>query len=177
MLDRSLDSSLDRLFLPNGHPKKYKGPRLPPHFDVLFQLASGLEYLHSQRCLHGNISPENVFISVDSNNGPQVVTMKWANFGQSSMSVYDRAGLNWLAPELLHQERRANNDGIRSEHPLEGLTRSSITEKSDVFAEGLVFSYFLSGDGVHPYGRGDEEIQANIRTGNRINAVSSRLRY
>jgi serine/threonine-protein kinase/endoribonuclease IRE1 len=41
------------------------------------------------------------------------------------------------------------------------LSRLRATVKSDVFGEGLIFGYFLSG-GVHPYGSKSHEITSNI---------------
>jgi hypothetical protein len=45
------------------------------------------------------------------------------------------------------------------------------TVQSDVFAEGLVFGYFLSG-GVHPFGTTSHQIQTNLRTNEPANLPS-----
>jgi hypothetical protein len=42
------------------------------------------------------------------------------------------------------------------------------TVKSDVFAEGLVFGYFLSG-GVHPFGSSSHQIPVNVRKKEPVN--------
>ena len=47
-------ASLADSFLPKDHPKKYRGP-LPVQREGLLQMASGLEYLHSKRIVHGNL--------------------------------------------------------------------------------------------------------------------------
>jgi serine/threonine protein kinase len=49
------------------------------------QLALGLEYLHSQKLIHGDIKPENVVIC---NSGTEI-TLKWAYF--ESPSRYDKS--------------------------------------------------------------------------------------
>lgn len=70
--------SLDRLFLKNEDPKKYRG-QMPPKIDVLFQLALGLQYVHHERLVHRDIKPQNVLIQVNPENGQ--VLMKWADYG------------------------------------------------------------------------------------------------
>jgi serine/threonine protein kinase len=136
-------ASLDQLFLKSDDPRKYKGPKLPPHLEVFLHLALGLEYIHSKNLIHRDIKPENVLICVDSAG---LVTMKWADFG-FSRDVNERGTctlsgiketLNWFAPELLTSLE--SND--------EELGRG--TFKSDVFALALVFGYLLL-DGQHLY--------------------------
>ena len=149
------DASLDQLFLDPNHQKKYNGPKLPYHFEIFSQLASGLEYIHSKNLIHRDIKPANVLISVDSIC--QKVTIKWADFGLSRIvnerGTYTmRSGVkgtrNWNAPELLTLDPRG-------------------TVKSDVFSLGLVFGYLLLG-GQHLYGS-KYEIDKNIIEGNMIN--------
>ena len=137
-------ASLDQLFLKSDHPRKYKGPALPPHLKVFLQLASGLEYIHSKNLFHRDIKPANVLISVDP--AKLLVTIKWGDFGLSKF-VNERgtctlSGIRgtecYLAPELF---KRLNSD--------EELGRGDI--KSDVFAFALVIGYLLL-DGQHLYG-------------------------
>ena len=55
-----------------------------------------------------------------------------------------------MAPELLKQITIENKTELRGD------------VMSDIFAEGLVFAYYL-GRGVHPYGSSKEEIQSNLK--------------
>jgi serine/threonine-protein kinase/endoribonuclease IRE1 len=153
------------LFLKDGNPKKYLGP-MPSTIDVLVQLSMGLEYVHSMCLVHRDIKPQNVLICVNSNNGK--VLMKWADFGLSkpvnhrgsySMSTV-RGTTGWLAPEILKliESGEANETHIRG------------TVKSDVFAEGLVFGYFLLGGG-HVFGS-RLSIQSNIVKNQPVNLTS-----
>ena len=57
-----------------------------------------------------------------------------------------------MAPELLKERNPGRNN-------LGPKARGTV--KSDVFAEGCVFGYFLS-DGIHPFGDADYEIPSNI---------------
>lgn len=100
------DASLDRVLLPDYHERKYGGPKLPHHSEVLLQLAEGLSYIHSKQIIHRNINPYNVLISADHNPN---VTMKWSGFSLSAVvderGEYEMEGIvgdiNWMAPELL----------------------------------------------------------------------------
>ena len=54
---------------------------MPPREDVLYQLATGLEYIHKIGMIHRDIKPQNVLIWVNPKN--EQVLMKWADFGLS----------------------------------------------------------------------------------------------
>jgi serine/threonine-protein kinase/endoribonuclease IRE1 len=154
------DASLEKLFLKENDPKKYRGP-MPPELYVLLQLAEGLEYIHQMGLVHRDIKPQNVLIRSDSTT--RRVVMKWADFGFSK-KVNERGSFtmsgvrgtyDYFAPEilkLLDEDSSTDNED-----------KKRGTVKSDVFAEGLVFGYFLLG-GVHPFGNTSHEIQTNLRT-------------
>jgi serine/threonine-protein kinase/endoribonuclease IRE1 len=151
---------LDQQFLKENDPKKYRGP-MPQKMEVLLQLAKGLEYIHKMELIHRDIKPENVLIWVNPNT--KQVLMKWADFGFSkrvnergSFSMSGVKGtLDYFAPEILElmdEPNSAENEAKRG------------TVKSDVFAEGLVFGFFLS-EGVHPFiGTSSYQIPMNVRT-------------
>jgi serine/threonine-protein kinase/endoribonuclease IRE1 len=154
------DASMDKLFLQEDDPKKYRGP-MPPETEVLLQLAKGLEYIHQMGLVHRDIKPQNVLISFDS--ATQQVVMKWADFGFSkrvnergTFTMSDvRGTYDYFAPEilkLLDEDSSTDNED-----------KKRGTVQSDVFAEGLVFGYFLSG-GIHPFGTSSHQIQINLRT-------------
>ena len=135
---------------------------MPLPENVLSQLATGLEHIHTKGLIHRNIKPENVLIWVNPNNTKEVL-MKWADFGLSkpvnergSHSMSGVRGTDeWLAPELLKilDDTAANADETKAKQ------RGTI--QTDVFAEGLVFGYYLMG-GVHLYGSGFD-IPMNIK--------------
>jgi serine/threonine protein kinase len=150
-------ASLDQVFLEDGDPRKYNGPKLPHHLVVFLQLALGLEYIHSKNLIHRDIKPQNVLISVDSNGDK--VTMKWADFGLCrfvnergtyTMTSEIKGTINWYAPELLKLYSQLSNT----------IQRPRGTVKSDVFVLALVFGYLLL-EGRHLYGLGFE-IPTNI---------------
>ncbi len=142
---------------------------MPPDTDVLIQLAKGLEYIHQMGLVHRDIKPENVLISLDSTT--RRVVMKWADFGLSKQvnerGTFTMTGVRgtyvYFAPELLKylDEVSSNVNQIKKRG----------TVQSDVFAEGLVFGYFISG-GVHPFGTTSHQIQINLRTNKSANLPS-----
>ena len=160
------NASLEKLFLKDGDSKKYRGT-MPTKVEVLYQLAVGLEYIHKMKFIHRDIKPANVLIWVSPENGN--VLMKWADFGLSkpvnehgtcSMSEV-RGTPNWLAPELLKlllDDVEANLRG---------------TIQTDVFAEGLVFGYYLT-DGLHLYGT-SLQIFTNILMKKPVNLLSKNI--
>ncbi len=160
-------ASLDKIFLEPNDPRKYNGPKLPYHFEVFSQLASGLEYIHSKNLIHRDIKPENVLVSVDSTRPDMKITIKWADFGLSR-AVNERGSYTmnsgvkgtrcWYSPELLQLLYRPPNK----------IGQSRGTVKSDVFALGIVFAYILL-DGKHIYGSNEIEIINNILGGKAIN--------
>lgn len=131
----------------------YPGP-IPSEPEVLYQLTTGLEFIHSL-CIHRDIKPGNILISKPD----PIVKMKWADFGLSkainengscSMSGFPGTK-NWKAPEVL---------GLRAKPGGRG------SKKNDIFSTGLVFFYFLTR--VHPFGE-DSEIESNIRNDKPVN--------
>ncbi|XP_046438240.1 serine/threonine-protein kinase/endoribonuclease IRE1-like [Daphnia pulex] len=163
------DASLDQLFLKEKDPKKYSGP-MPPQIEVLLQLAKGLEYIHQMGLVHRDIKPHNVLIRLDSTT--QRVVMKWADFGLSKKvnerGTFTMSGVrgthDYFAPEIL---KLLDDDQIATDN--EDKKRGTV--QSDVFAEGLVFGYFLS-RGVHPFGTTSHQIQNNLRTNEPANLPS-----
>ncbi|XP_045027630.1 death-associated protein kinase 1 [Daphnia magna] len=160
-------TSLDQLFLDPNDPKKYKGP-MPQHIDALLQLASGLQHIHSQNLVHGDIQPENVLISVES-GGNDETTLKWANFeltrnvSERGRGNTNKVGRNnaWLAPEL--QLTRKRKRDVEENSYIE-------TAMSDVFAQGLVFgTLFLNGEHLYGSMKNEKKISQNIIKGNPIN--------
>lgn len=164
------DASLDKLFLNDEHPRKYRGP-MPSAEDVLYQLALGLEYIHKMRLIHRDIKPQNVLIKVNATNE---VSMKWAGFGSSksankrgtcSMSGV-RGTYNFFAPEILKMLDEFGNTNSE---------RRTYSVKSDVFAEALVFGYFLS-NGFHLFGS-SYKIETNIIKNNPVNLSSKKKAF
>jgi serine/threonine protein kinase len=119
--------------------------------------------------VHRDIKPENVLIRLNSTT--KQVVMKWADFGFSKQvnerGTFTMSGvrgtLDYFAPEILKL--------LDEESSRENEAKKRGTVQSDVFAEGLVFGYFISG-GVHPFGTTSHQIQTNLRTNKPANLLS-----
>ena len=142
--------------------KTYNGPPLPPDNDVMFQIADGLDYIHSKKLIHLDIKPENILISMQGK-------MKLADFGFEKQVTEEKSyitGLKgtllWKAPECFQSKRDETN---KKRYP-----------ESDVFSCGCVFSVFLTRENgrIHPFGNIIDhlKIYANIQEGNSINIDS-----
>ncbi len=124
--------------------KEYQGP-MPSDTEVLYQIACGVQYIHSKKLIHRDIKPDNILISCTV-----PVLMKVSDFGlskpTSSQGTFTLSGIKgtkyWMAPELL-LPAPANSDEV------EVTTRGSV--QSDIFATGCVFFYFIQ-RGNHPFG-------------------------
>ncbi len=135
---------------------KYEGPSLPTHRESMYQIADGLEYMHSKKLIHRDIKPENILIS-------KTGQLKLSDFGLcKSISTRDTCSMSgtkgtllWMAPEM------RGNDEIR---------KRSSASMSDIFPCGCVFFFLLTG-GKHPFGdlNDHDQIRLNIRKGEPIN--------
>jgi serine/threonine protein kinase len=161
------DGSLEQLLSKEKDPEKFlQAHPMPRQLSNIYQLATGLEYIHKQGLIHRDLKPENVLIIKNRENQE---TMKWADFGLSKQvnkrGTCSMSGIKgtreWLAPEIL-KLGLLDNTGDK-------ITQRG-TIKSDVFAEGLVFGYYLS-NGLHPFGSRDK-ILSNILKNKLINLDS-----
>ena len=123
---------------------KYKGLPLPPDEIVLYQIAYGLNYIHSMKLVHRDIKPANILIS-----STNPVVIKISDFGLSkptsdrgtfAFSSGIKGSWGWIAPEVLAMADSSDEEG--------NAQRGSV--KSDVFSTGCVFFYFLM-KGIHPF--------------------------
>jgi serine/threonine-protein kinase/endoribonuclease IRE1 len=70
------DGTLEQLLSKDNDPEKFlKAHPMPIQLRNIYQLATGLEYIHKQGLIHRDLKPENVLI--------KETLMKWADFGLS----------------------------------------------------------------------------------------------
>jgi serine/threonine protein kinase len=101
-----------------------RGPVPPRAFrDTLLTLASALETAHRAGIVHGNVKPQNVFVSVDNPGWARLTDFGVAELREAS-GVNPARTLGWNAPEV---------------------SPSPPTAASDRFALGLIAFFALSG--------------------------------
>ncbi|KAI9809914.1 MAG: hypothetical protein M1825_000347 [Sarcosagium campestre] len=145
--------------------------------NVLYQIASGVRYLHSLKIVHRDLKPQNILVAAPkpSKTEPDKVLpprLLISDFGlckklegdQSSFraTTAHAAGTSgWRAPELLIDDdagpipptfTESVHSGDTSEPAvIDSLSNRRATRAIDIFSLGCVFFYILS-RGNHPYG-------------------------
>ncbi|KAJ7160881.1 kinase-like domain-containing protein [Mycena filopes] len=92
--------------------------------ELLYEIAQGLEYLHSRKIVHGDLRGANILINEESS--ACLADFGLSDFTDATASNSTRGGSpHWMAPEL-HDPKRF------------GYTKFTRTTASDVYAFGCV---------------------------------------
>ncbi|ORY49159.1 hypothetical protein BCR33DRAFT_753224 [Rhizoclosmatium globosum] len=131
--------------------------------NVLSQIISGIQYLHSLKLVHRDIKPQNILIGESRgklNSHPRILI---TDFGlckrladdQSSFhnTMHTTGGtIGWRAPECMINQLEDTSESDHSQWVLLAPSQQMrITKSIDVFSAGCVYYYYLTG-GVHPFG-------------------------
>ncbi|KAG1738751.1 kinase-like domain-containing protein [Suillus lakei] len=134
MENGSLQTYLDEM-------RKQLPPKIHRLFLLLFQVVSGLQYLHSRNIIHGDLMPLNVLIDENEN-------ALLADFGLSRLladhetSFFNSHGpgaIRWAAPEIIPLDPERPNEEV-----------SKPNKASDIYSFGCIMMQVLSGHS--PYG-------------------------
>ncbi|KAI9894501.1 MAG: bifunctional endoribonuclease/protein kinase ire1 [Vezdaea aestivalis] len=169
------ETSLQNLIAkPQDHPALGQATQkdLP---NVLYQIASGVRYLHSLKIVHRDLKPQNILVAPakasrtnpDLFRPPRILISdfglcKKLDGAQSSFraTTAHAAGTSgWRAPELLVDEddprpflpTAASVSDTSEPAVIDTLSNRRATRAIDIFSLGCVFYYVLTG-GAHPFG-------------------------
>ncbi|KAJ7226765.1 kinase-like domain-containing protein [Mycena pura] len=104
--------------------KRTGGPDINTIPRLVYEIAKGLQYLHSQDIVHGDLRAANILI--DNDNHVRLADFGLARFSHTENASTNRGGsARWMAPELLHP-------------PSCGLDVFERTPASDIYSFGCV---------------------------------------
>ena len=108
---------------------------LKERYNIIYQLASCLEYIHSKKFIHRDFKPENIML--DNQGKIHLLDFSIAKVITNAEFTLTRAKgtLNYLAPECLELSEISEDQQIISK----------ITSKVDVWAFGCIVSWLFSG--------------------------------
>ncbi|XP_046633485.1 uncharacterized protein LOC124312936 isoform X2 [Daphnia pulicaria] len=128
--------------------KQYTGP-MPFKPNTLWQISSGLNFLHDKGLVHGQLNPSSILI-VRS----QSVLIKISDSLHESLQYSGNDCLlhpkYWMLPDVCSPNRQSRKK-----------ITFAFTVYGDVFAAGCLFFYYLS-RGLHPFGNVNASIPVNI---------------
>ena len=104
-------------------------------YHMVYELASCLEYIHSQKFIHRDLKPENIMLGKDGHI--YLIDFSIAKVLTNSEFTLTRTKgtLNYLAPECLEPTEISEDQQIISK----------VTAKVDVWAFGCIVSWLFSG--------------------------------
>ena len=108
---------------------------LKEKYNIIYQLASCLEYIHSKKFIHRDLKPENIML--DNQGKIHLLDFSIAKVITNAEFTLTRAKgtLNYLAPECLELSEISEDQQIISK----------ITSKVDFWAFGCIVSWLFSG--------------------------------
>ncbi|KAK4004968.1 hypothetical protein OUZ56_006694 [Daphnia magna] len=140
----------------------YTGP-MPSEIDGMIQMASGLQYIHSQQFVHRDIKPANVLISKSH-------VLKISDFGfcrpvtgsgSFSMSSGPKGTKIYNSPEFLRMDEKNEEERAK--------IRANVS--TDIFSLGCLFHSYIT-KGGHPFASGKNPVEfvtvANIYKGKKF---------
>lgn len=123
---------------------------LPPEPNALYQMASGLNFIHSRSFVHRDIKPANVLFSKNNLPDKEPVVLKISDFGltkpvtERSKSFTVKSGVKGTPLYLAPEYRQLN------EKTVEEINTIRANVSIDIFSMGCLFHTYITG-GQHPF--------------------------
>ncbi|KAG0700974.1 kinase-like domain-containing protein [Suillus ampliporus] len=132
MKNGSLDKYLNQMW----HANEQLLPNMHRLFLLLFQIVSGLQYLHVRNIIHGDLMAYNVLIDEDGNAvlADFGLSLLLAEHETSFFASHSPGAVRWAAPEIL---------SLDSENPNESVSKPN--KASDIYSFGCIMMQVLSG--------------------------------
>ncbi|KAG5440275.1 hypothetical protein PCANB_001845 [Pneumocystis canis] len=143
--------------------------------NILYQIALGIQYLHSLKIVHRDIKPQNILVaplyaesdSNKNNHRLDSIRIMISDFGLCKKLELDQNSfkvtasqlsgtIGWRAPELfygkenINDEFQTNTSDLRVKL-LDFSRNHKVSRAIDIFSMGCVFYYVLT-KGIHPFG-------------------------
>lgn len=184
LMSKDLNSYIKEVCGPNAKRSRLPIPfSLPSAVDIMLQIARGMEYLHSLKVYHGDLTPSNVLLkprsSTNSSSSSSSSSLegglggyfqaKISGFGltniktipsrSSSPNQDETLPFIWHAPEVLAEQERPGTITYN---------KHKYSEKADVYSFGMLCFELLTGKVPFEDGhlQGDK-MSRNIRAGER----------
>ncbi|KAG4305306.1 hypothetical protein PORY_001476 [Pneumocystis oryctolagi] len=143
--------------------------------NILYQIALGIQYLHSLKIVHRDIKPQNILVvplyakSSDNkdNQLADSIRIVISDFGLCKKLELDQSSfkmtssqlsgtIGWRAPELFYgkectSDRIQTNTPYCLENSVDFFRNHKVSRAIDIFSMGCVFYYVLT-KGMHPFG-------------------------
>ncbi|KAH7922866.1 kinase-like protein [Leucogyrophana mollusca] len=129
---------------------------LKDRFQLLDDVATGLQYLHSCSVIHGDLSSSNVLVDRNRNAcladfGLSIVILEFHGTSYYTSSL--KGALRWTAPEIFNVP---DGEDAAPCHP---------TEKSDIYSFGSVMLQAISGSAPYSNLKNDAQVLRAIFSG------------
>jgi serine/threonine protein kinase len=137
---------------------------LPEALGFMLQIARGMEHVHEQGIVHGDLKTKNILVTNVKDGDKNMLSVKVADFGlvrtkRKSMPFVSRQArkldmARWKAPEMLEmlllEDKNETSSESGSDSDLYEECTGSSSVSADVYSFALTCFHILTGDDPYP---------------------------